>query len=98
MLNHFFHRAVLQELTILIAVHAIIFVLTTVGVCAEDIVSQRHAATLTKCYFFHFSYFVLSFDAAKLLIVADSAKLLGYSAQLCDGWHKKIREESAVPP
>ena len=32
MLNHLFHRAVLQEMSIPVAVHAIIFILTTVGI------------------------------------------------------------------
>jgi hypothetical protein len=78
MFDHLFHRAILQEFSILIAVHAIIFVLTTVGISAENIVSQRHTATLTEFhFFFHIYYFVLSFDVAKVLIVAIIAKFLG---------------------
>ena len=42
------------------------------------------------------NYFSLT--AAKVRIVADSAKLLGYSAQLCDGWHKKNQGRNDVPP
>ena len=69
------HRAVLQELTVLIAVHAIIFVLASIGIDAENIVSQRHSATLTKFhFFFHISYYVYLFDAAKLRIIANTAK------------------------
>jgi hypothetical protein len=37
MFDHLFHRAVLQELAIPVAVHAVIFVLTSVGIGAEDI-------------------------------------------------------------
>jgi hypothetical protein len=70
MLNHFFHRALLQEFSVPVAVHAIIFVLTTVGVCAENLVSQWHSATLTESHFFHIPYFVLSFDAARLVQAA----------------------------
>jgi hypothetical protein len=47
------------------------------------------ALTAPFFHFFHISYFVLSFDAAKVLIVANSAKYLGYSALICDEWHKK---------
>jgi hypothetical protein len=89
MLNHFFHRTVLQELTVLIAVHTIIFVLASIGICAENIVSQWHAATLTEFNnFFHISYYVYLFDAAKIHIVAGSAKNLGYSAWFWDEWTK----------
>jgi hypothetical protein len=70
MLNHFFHRALLQEFSVPVAVHAIIFVFTTVGVCAENLVSQWHSATLTESHFFHIPYFVLSFDAARLVQAA----------------------------
>ena len=87
MLNHIFHRALLKEFSVPVAIHAIIFVLTTVGVCTEHLVSQWHSATLTEFHcFFHISYFVLSFDAAKVLIVANSAKYLGYSVLICDEW------------
>jgi hypothetical protein len=37
MFDHLFHRAVLQELSIPVAVHAVIFILTTIGIRAEDI-------------------------------------------------------------
>ena len=79
MLNHLFHRAILQELAVLIAVHAVIFLLTPVGICAEDIICERHSATLTKSLFHkNLIYFDSNiFDAAKLLIVAVSTKLLG---------------------
>jgi hypothetical protein len=86
MLNHFFHRALLQEFSVPVAVHAIIFVFTTVGVCAENLVSQWHSATLTESHFFHIPYFVLSFDAAKLRRVAYYTKFLGYTAHICDEW------------
>ena len=45
-------------LTVFIAVHAVIFVLTTVGIRAENIVSKWHSATLTKSHFFHISLFI----------------------------------------
>ena len=57
MLNHLLHRAVLQELTVLIAIHAILFVFASVGVGAEYLVVQRHAAALTKSHFvFHYVF------------------------------------------
>jgi hypothetical protein len=78
MFDHLFHRAILQEFSILIAVHAIIFVLTTVGISAENIVSQWHSATLTKFdFFFHIFILFYLLDAAKLRIDADTTKYLG---------------------
>ena len=53
MFDHLFHRAVLQEQAILVAVHAVIFVLTTVGIRAEDFFCERHSTALTKLLF-HF--------------------------------------------
>ena len=52
MLNHLFHRTILQELAILVAVHAVIFVLTSVGIRSEDIIRERHSAALAK-FLFH---------------------------------------------
>jgi hypothetical protein len=51
MFDHLFHRAVLQEFSIPVAVHAVIFVLTSIGIGAENIFCERHAATLTKSLF-----------------------------------------------
>ena len=36
--DHLFHRAVLQELPIFIAVYAVFFILTAIGISAEDII------------------------------------------------------------
>ena len=57
MLNHLVHRAVLQEFSITIAIHAILFVLASIGICTENLVSQWHSATLTKFDFFHIIHF-----------------------------------------
>ena len=85
MFNHLFHRTILYKLAILIAVHAVIFVLRAVGIRTEDFFSERHSATLTKSLFHTFFLFVINvFDGANLLIVAESAKFLGYSAWFCD--------------
>ena len=51
MLNHLVHRAVLQELAVLIAIHAIFFILAAVGIRAEDFIRERHSAALTKLLF-----------------------------------------------
>jgi hypothetical protein len=46
---------------------------------------------------FFISFFILLlFDAAKLQIIADIAKLLGYSARFCDGWHKNNQGRTLV--
>jgi hypothetical protein len=60
MLNHLFHRTILQELTVLVAVHAVIFVLTSVGIGTEDFFCERHAATLTKFLFHTFIFLYVS--------------------------------------
>ena len=52
MLYHFVHGAFLQEFTITIAEHTIVFILATVGIGAQHMVVQRHAATLTEFHFF----------------------------------------------
>ena len=52
MLNHLAHRAVLQELAVLIAIHTIVFVLAAIGIGAEDFIGERHSATLTE-FLFH---------------------------------------------
>jgi hypothetical protein len=52
MLNHLFHRTILQELAILVAVHAVIFVFRAIGIRTEDIFRERHSAALTK-FLFH---------------------------------------------
>ena len=59
MLNHLLHRTILQELPVLIAVHAIIFVLTSVGIGAEDILCERHSAALAKSLFHILFLFVI---------------------------------------
>jgi hypothetical protein len=59
MLNHLFHRAVLQELSIPVAVHTVIFILTSIGIRTEQLVSQRHATALTKFHLvIHIRYFL----------------------------------------
>ena len=50
-LDHLIHRAVLQELTIFIAVDAVIFILASIGIGAKDFIRERHSATLTKLHF-----------------------------------------------
>jgi hypothetical protein len=52
MFNHLFHRTILQELAVLVAVHAVIFILTSVGIRTEDIICERHSAALAK-FLFH---------------------------------------------
>ncbi len=52
MLNHLVHRAVLQELAVLVAIDAIVLILTAVGIGAEQILGERHSAALTK-FLFH---------------------------------------------
>ena len=78
MFDHLFHRAVLQELSIPVAVHTVIFVLTSVGIRAEDFLCERHSAALTK-FLFHTIIFI-RFDAAKVYIFDEITKFLGYSA------------------
>ena len=61
-LDHLVHRAVLGELAILVAIYAIVFVLASVGIGAEDFIGERHSAALTE---FHFVFHILR---SKLLI------------------------------
>jgi hypothetical protein len=75
MLNHLFHRTILQELAVLVAVHAVIFILTSVGVGAEHLICERHSAALTK-FLFHTIIFI-RFDAAKVYIFDEITKYLG---------------------
>ena len=58
MLNHLLHRALLQELAILVANDAILFVLTAVGICAKDFIGERHSAALTE-FLFHVFFLVI---------------------------------------
>jgi hypothetical protein len=51
MLYHLIHRAVLGELAILVAIDAIILIFASIGIGAEDFVSERHSAALTKLLF-----------------------------------------------
>jgi hypothetical protein len=51
MLYHLIHRAVLQELAVLIAIHAVVFVLASIGIGAKDFVGERHSAALAKLLF-----------------------------------------------
>jgi hypothetical protein len=57
MLNHLFHRTILQELAVLVAVHAVIFILRAVGIGAEDFICERHSAALAK-FLFHIVFIV----------------------------------------
>ena len=84
MLNHLFHRTILQELSVLVAVHAVIFILRAVGIGPQHIFCERHAATLTKFLFHHILFNV--FDGAKIHRMPIPSKFLGYSAQICDEW------------
>ena len=51
MLYHLIHRAVLQELAVLIAIHAIILIFASIGIGAKDFIGERHSAALTKLLF-----------------------------------------------
>ena len=42
----------LQEFTVRVAVHAVMFILRAVGIRAEDCLCERHSAALTK-FLFH---------------------------------------------
>ena len=57
-----------------------------------------YANNLHIVQFNNLVFHIFLFDAAKIHIVAGSAKLLGYSAQLCDGWYKKNQGRNDVPP
>ena len=57
MFDHLFHRAVLQEFSILVAIHAVIFILAAVDIRAEDFLGERHSAALAKLLFHHLSIF-----------------------------------------
>ncbi len=56
-LDHFIHRAVLQKLPVLVAVHAVILILRAVGIGAEDFICERHSAALAK-FLFHIVFIV----------------------------------------
>ena len=53
-LYHFYHGAFLQEFAIFVAVHAVVFVLAAVGIGAQHLVVQRHAAALAKFHFHNY--------------------------------------------
>ena len=55
--NHLFHSDILQELPVLVAIHAVILAQRAIDICAFVVVSQRHTATLTEFYFHIPSYF-----------------------------------------
>ena len=63
MLNHLFHRTVLQELAVLVAVHAVIFILTSIGIRTKHIICERHAAALTKLLF-HIIIFLYIYNSS----------------------------------
>ena len=50
-LDHLVHRAVLGKRSVLVAIDAIIFILASVGISAEDFIAERHAAALTEFHF-----------------------------------------------
>lgn len=53
-LYHLVHCAVVGKLAILITIHAVIFVFAAVGICAQNLLIQRHSAALTEFNFlFH---------------------------------------------
>ena len=54
--NHLIHCALLQELPVLITVHAVILILTPVGIGTENLLCERHSAALAK---FHFHMFTV---------------------------------------
>ncbi len=56
-LDHFIHRAVLQKIPVLVAVHAVILILRAVGIGAEDFICERHSAALAK-FLFHIVFIV----------------------------------------
>jgi hypothetical protein len=78
MLNHLVHRTILQELAVLVAVHAIIFVLTSIGIRTENFLCERHTAALTKLLFHTIFLFVINgFDGAKIHRMNILSKFLG---------------------
>lgn len=48
---HLLHSYVLRELAVLIAVDAVILVGRSIRICAENLVCERHSATLTEFHF-----------------------------------------------
>jgi hypothetical protein len=60
-LYHLIHRAVLQELPVLVAVDAVIFIPGSIGIGAKDFIRERHSATLTKLHF-HMTLYYFAFQ------------------------------------
>ena len=49
--NHLLHSHILCELTVLVAVSAVIFIERAIGIRAEDFICERHSAALTEFHF-----------------------------------------------
>lgn len=51
MVNHLLHSHILRELALLVAIDAVIFVWSAIGIRAENFICKRHAAALTEFHF-----------------------------------------------
>ena len=67
-LDHLIHRAVLQELPVLVAVDAVIFILGSIGIGAKDFIRERHPAALTKLHF-HMTLYYFAFQIYELFYI-----------------------------
>ena len=51
MFYHLFHREILRERALLVAVYAVVPILASVGIRARDLVRERHSAALAEIRF-----------------------------------------------
>ena len=63
-LDHLIHRAILQELPVPVAVDAVIFILASIGIGAQDFIRERHPAALTKFLFHRYCFYILALLSA----------------------------------